>query len=73
MPPTSPPFRCPALPAADELLSKKAHKELLQLYEEREAAAVQYLRTVRPGLRVETGALRDPKVRRCSFFREIWS
>lgn len=47
-------------PAADELLAKKAHRELLQPYAERAAAALAFMRAVRPGLDAEAGALRDP-------------
>jgi pantetheine-phosphate adenylyltransferase len=47
-------------PAADELLSKKAHREWLQSYDERCGGAVDFMRCVRPVLDVESGALRDP-------------
>ncbi|EIE22114.1 Nucleotidylyl transferase [Coccomyxa subellipsoidea C-169] len=45
----------------DKLLEKKKHHELLEPYEQRTAAAVSYLKSVRPGLTVQTGALLDPK------------
>ncbi|KAI8463852.1 MAG: hypothetical protein J3K34DRAFT_474834 [Monoraphidium minutum] len=45
---------------ADELLAKKAYHDLLQPLAERTAAAAAFMATVRPGLRVESGALRDP-------------
>ncbi len=48
--------------AGDKLLEKKKHHELLEPYEQRTAAAVSYLKSVRPGLTVQTGALLDPKV-----------
>ena len=44
------------------LLQNKEHAELLQPYDERRDAAVSFLQMVRPGLRVQTAALRDPKV-----------
>ena len=46
----------------DQLLQNKAHKELLESYETRIRAAVDYVNAVRPGLNVQTGALLDPKV-----------
>jgi len=46
----------------DQLLQNKAHKELLESYETRTQAAVDYVNAVRPGLNVQTGALLDPKV-----------
>ena len=48
--------------AGDRLLAKKSHRELLESYEDRAAAAEKYLKAVRPGLTVQTGALLDPKV-----------
>ncbi|CAL5222076.1 g4382 [Coccomyxa viridis] len=45
----------------DQLLQKKAHKELLESYETRAHAAEIYVKAVRPGLTVQTGALLDPK------------
>lgn len=45
---------------ADELLAKKAHREWLQPYEARCAAALGFMRAVRPTLDAEAGALRDP-------------
>lgn len=39
------------------------HAELLEAYATREAAAVAYIKAVRPGLAVHTGELRDPKAR----------
>lgn len=47
-------------PAADKLLQKKARKELLQPYDVRAAAAVEYMRAVNPGVVVTAGTLRDP-------------
>ena len=46
----------------DKLLENKKHHELLEPYEQRAAAAVAYLKAVRPALTVQTGALLDPKV-----------
>ena len=51
---------CLARVSADELLAKKAHREWLQSLEDRTAAATSFMRAVRPALRVEAGALRDP-------------
>ena len=51
-------------PKADALLEKKAHRELIQPYEERELSAVEYLSWVRPALKVQSLPLRDPKVER---------
>ena len=48
--------------AGDLLLQNKEHAELLQSYDDRTAAAVQFINAVRPGLNVQTAALRDPKV-----------
>lgn len=48
--------------AGDLLLQNKEHAELLQSYDERQDAAVKFIQAVRPGLRVQTAALRDPKV-----------
>lgn len=47
---------------ADALLASKKARELLQSYEQREAAAREYVAQVHPGLQVETGPLRDPNV-----------
>ncbi len=47
---------------ADALLASKKARELLQSYEQREAAAREYVAQVHPGLRVEAGPLRDPNV-----------
>lgn len=44
------------------LLENKKHRELLEPYEQRAAAAESYLKTVRPALKVQTGALLDTKV-----------
>ncbi|KAJ9512304.1 hypothetical protein QJQ45_012934 [Haematococcus lacustris] len=46
---------------AEQLLLNKQHRELLQPYAERERAAVEYMRAVRPGLLVQAGPLKDPK------------
>ena len=46
----------------DQLLQKKAHKELLESYESRAHAAEDYTKAVRPALTIQTGALLDPKV-----------
>jgi len=51
--------------AGDILLQHKEHAELLQSYDERRDAAVRFIQQVRPGLHVQTAALRDPKV--CHF------
>ena len=48
--------------AGDLLLKNKEHAELLQLYDQRAEAAVRFIQAVRPGLKVQTAALRDPKV-----------
>ena len=48
--------------AGDLLLKNKEHAELLQPYEQRAEAAVRFIHAVRPGLKVQTAALRDPKV-----------
>lgn len=45
----------------DKLLEKKKHFELLEPYDQRAAAAASYLKSVRPALTVQTGALLDPK------------
>lgn len=59
------PYACSLEPllAADQLLASKANRELLQSYEEREAAAVRYMRLVNPRASVVAGPLTDPKVR----------
>lgn len=46
----------------DKLLEKKKHFELLEPYDQRATAAANYLKSVRPALTVQTGALLDPKV-----------
>ena len=46
----------------DLLLQNKEHAELLQSYDERQDAAVKFIQAVRPELRVQTAALRDPQV-----------
>lgn len=46
----------------NQLLQKKAHKELLEKYDRRAQAAVDYITAVRPALDVQTGPLLDPKV-----------
>ena len=46
----------------DLLLQNKEHAELLQSYDERQDAAVKFIQAVRPELRVQTAALRDPEV-----------
>ena len=46
----------------DLLLQNKEHAELLQSYDERRDAAVKFIQAVRPELRVQTAALRDPQV-----------
>jgi len=46
---------------ADQLLVHKKYSELLQPYEQREAAALGFMQAVRPALIVESGALIDPK------------
>ena len=47
------------------MLQHKEHAELLQSYDQRRDAAVRFMQQVRPGLHVQTAALRDPKV--CHF------
>ena len=48
--------------AGQQLLQNKAHKELLESYDERAEAASGYMKAVRPSLCIQTGALLDPKV-----------
>jgi hypothetical protein len=48
--------------SADNLLAKKSNKHLLQDYETRRAAAVDFMALVRPGLVITDGALTDPQV-----------
>jgi hypothetical protein len=55
------PTPAPARAAADALLAKKANKELLQPFEARAAAGVDFMRAVRPGLEVMVGTLSDPQ------------
>lgn len=43
-------------------MQHKEHAELLQSYDERRDAAVKFIQAVRPELRVQTAALRDPQV-----------
>ena len=60
-----PPGRTSAVAFAcvgDLLLQNKEHAELLQSYDERRDAAVKFIQAVRPELRVQTAALRDPQV-----------
>lgn len=45
---------------ADALLSSKKNQELLECYEEREAAAVGYMQMINPGAEVTAGPLSDP-------------
>jgi pantetheine-phosphate adenylyltransferase len=58
--PTPAPPHPPVPPPADELLVKKAHRDWLQAYEEREAVALAFLQAVRPRVHAEAGPLRDP-------------
>lgn len=58
---THPHLHNPTL-TADALLAGKSHRELLQPYDTRAAAALSYLTAVRPSLAVEAGPLSDPKV-----------
>lgn len=60
-PPPHTPLLPPA-PAADQLLANKRNRGLLEPYEEREAAAVGYMRLINPGAAVVAGPLTDPKV-----------
>ena len=46
----------------DLLLQHKEHAELLQSYDERRDAAVKFIQAVRPELRIQTAALKDPQV-----------
>jgi hypothetical protein len=48
--------------AADNLLAKKSNKHLLQDYEARRAAAVDFMALVRPALSITDGPLSDPQV-----------
>lgn len=54
--------------AGDLLLQNKEDAELLQSYEERQDAAVKFIQAVRPELRVQTAALKDPQVTSCILF-----
>jgi pantetheine-phosphate adenylyltransferase len=58
--PSPSPSPSPPPPPADELLARKAHREWLQPYGEREGAALAFMLAVRPGLTARAGALRDP-------------
>ena len=53
--------------AGQQLLQNKAHKELLESYSTRAQAACNYMKAVRPGLCIQTGALLDPKVCRLPY------
>ena len=55
----------------DLLLQNKEHAELLQSYDERRDAAVKFIQAVRPGLRVQTAALRDPKVHALACYNRL--
>lgn len=59
---TTPPIARPfsAARAADQLLARKDYRELLQPYDARCAAALGFMRAVRPGVRARAGALSDP-------------
>mmetsp|Transcript_9660 Transcript_9660/g.27639 ORF Transcript_9660/g.27639 Transcript_9660/m.27639 type:complete len:359 (+) Transcript_9660:309-1385(+) len=46
---------------SDALLASKSNKELLEPYEERDCNTQAFLQRVRPGLRVSSGPLTDPK------------
>lgn len=46
----------------DVLLVNKKHKELLEGFEARVSAAAAFVQAVRPGLRISSGPLLDPKV-----------
>jgi hypothetical protein len=48
--------------AGDQLLQKKAYRELLEPYDCRSQAAADYVNAVRPGLEVHIGALLDARV-----------
>jgi hypothetical protein len=50
----------------EKLLVNKKHRELLQSYDDREAAVVAFLKAVRPSIKVMPGKLDDPKVRQPS-------
>jgi len=47
--------------SADALLEGKAHRDLIQGYAERAAAAEAFVRAVHPGLQVAAGPLEDPR------------
>lgn len=47
---------------SDKLLVSKKNKELLEPYDFREAAAVEYMRRVNPNVTVTSGPLIDPKI-----------
>jgi hypothetical protein len=59
-----PPPSCNLL-VADKLLASKKNRELLESYEERQAAAVAYMELVNPRASVMAGPLTDPSVRTC--------
>lgn len=46
---------------ADKLLASKKNRELLETYEEREEAAVGYMKMINPGVTVVAGPLTDPQ------------
>ena len=47
---------------SDKLLINKRNKALLELYDVREAAAVEYMKRINPNVTVSAGALVDPKI-----------
>ena len=68
-PHSHPPWLLPSRScAAEGLLSHKAHRNLVQPYEQRSAAAVELIRAIRPTLHITVGALVDPMVSRTRRF-----
>ena len=47
----------------EKLLANKKHADLLESYKVREAAAIDYMKSVRPDLKILSGPLLDPYVR----------
>ena len=46
----------------DKLLQNKQHHELLESYDQRRDAAIAFMKTVNPSIKIRSGALTDPKV-----------
>ena len=54
--------QCGPRSAGEQLLVNKQHKELLEGYQQRQDAAINFVLASRPGLQVLAGPLLDPKV-----------